>query len=687
MEKLFLKIINMSIISSYVILFVILIRLLLKKAPKIYSYILWLVVFLRLIFPFSFKSIFSLMPINTNTIPKDIIYSQTPEIQSGITVIDGIVNNRLPVPIVGASVNPMQIWISLGQWIWILGIIVLGVYSIVSTIKLSKKLNSSKLLRANIYENSSIDIPFVFGIVKPQIYVPFGLSEAEKSYIIKHEETHIKRFDHIIKFLAFIIVSMHWFNPLVWLAFFLMSKDMELSCDESVIREMGHEIKKDYSKSLLSLSTRRIIGGSPLAFGGKNTKSRIKNILNYRKPKFWMSLIGIIIVVVVAIGLLSNPKKIIPSGIDINNPVKVEDYAWKLIEQDIAMYENPEGPWEGFKIIDSEITKLEKIARFNDILSSPVEIWSLEYKFKPDDITKVALPGGMEEIDGWFTGPTGMGYPILAFSLEDNDMKYLGHFFENEMGMETLAKQEITLRQMLETQGLLPNETYQGNHVIVNFPLSTGETCKLFLSQPVVQGDKGIWVVERWIDGIGNIYYEFPETDMKIMDYYEEQQGHFNNGEYSYLGNPLQAGYDFIVNILGQKQVKKDDLTIIDPATIEDFMDIIIEVGDSSKFTKDEINSAIQLVIKDFDFPASTLTKIWYDEEESDKFTKFYIEGGGGSVNGAKAENTIVLLTNFDVDDSGDNPVLNPGSTYEDYQWILIRDDKTSQWEIDDWGY
>lgn len=252
-----------------------------------------------------------MIPVSSKAVPSDIMYSPKPEIHSGITTIDKVVNNSLPAPAaeLGASINPIQIWISLGQLIWLAGILILLVYSVLTTLKLVRKLKSSKHLKGNIYEVNHIDTPFVFGLLRPKIYIPFGLSETEESYIIKHEETHIKRFDHIIKFISFIATMIHWFNPLVWLAFFLMGKDMELSCDEKVIAEMGSGIKKDYSHSLLSLSSsRRVIGCSPLAFGGENTKGRIKNILNYKKPKFWATLVGIIAIVVAVVGLLSNPK-------------------------------------------------------------------------------------------------------------------------------------------------------------------------------------------------------------------------------------------------------------------------------------------------------------------------------------------------------------------------------------------
>lgn len=309
MDQLFLKVINMSMTTSYVILLVILIRLLLKRVPKIYSYGLWLIVLFRLLVPFSFSSVFSMIPVNTNAIPADIMYAPKPEIHSGITLVDRVVNNSLPTPAVASSVNPIQVWLLIWECIWLAGILILLIYSIVSTLKLTKQLKSSKHLKGNIYLVNHIETPFVFGLLRPKIYLPFGLSEIEQSYMIKHEETHIKRFDHIIKFISFIATAIHWFNPLVWASFFLMGKDMELSCDEKVISEMGNEIKRDYSHSLLSLaSSRRIIGGSPLAFGGANTKGRIKNILNYKKPRFWASLVGIIVIIVAVIGLLSNPK-------------------------------------------------------------------------------------------------------------------------------------------------------------------------------------------------------------------------------------------------------------------------------------------------------------------------------------------------------------------------------------------
>ncbi len=572
MDKLFLQIINMSITASYVILFVIVVRLFLKKVPKIFSYALWGVAFFRLIFPFSFESIFSLISINTKTIPENIAYTQTPQIQSGITVVDGAVNRALPIPVVGVSVNPLQIWISLGSAIWITGLVVLLIYSIYTTLRLSKNLKCATHLYGNIYEIDTIKTPFVFGLVSPKIYLPNNLSKTEESYIIKHEETHINRKDYIIKFAAFLIVSIHWFNPIVWLAFYLMSEDMELSCDESVIKEMSYGIKRDYSNSLLSLSVgKRIVGGSPIAFGENNTKGRIKNILNYKKPKFWVIIVTTIVIIVLAVGLLSNPynKENIDKIEEANENKIVEDLAWEYIGKEIEMYES-----SNLKIIDKEITKLEKLSSFDNILSSPIDLWILDYKLKPENPDEVILAGGLEIIDGWLIDFGITGKPHLAFTYEDENLICLGNANAIEFDLDTFVSQETAIRIMLEHKGLLPNETYEGNHVVIKFSLSTGETAQLLLSQPVIQGNTGIWAVERWIDGNGSVYYvsPHPKEDIKIHAYYKDLQEQSDNGHKPWLLDPIEVGYDYIINSLGQILVKMDDLVVINPATIDDFL-------------------------------------------------------------------------------------------------------------------
>lgn len=498
------------------------------------------------------------------TVPQNMMYSQVPQIQSGITAIDQVVNNSLPAPaVVGSSVNPMQIWIALGEAVWLLGVAVLLAHSIFTAIWLYRKLKLANFISDNIYEIGGIKTPFVFGIFKPKIYLPTSLSENERVYIIKHEQTHIRRLDHIIKPVAFLVLSVHWFNPLVWVAFFLMSEDMELSCDESVIKQMGSDIKKDYSTSLLSLSTgRRTIGGCPLAFGENNTKGRIMNILNYKKPAFWVVIVVVIAVVAVCVGLMSNPQE---------EQLTVEDYANQFINQEISGYENSQ--LSDFKIIDSKIIKLEKITSFDTLFSSPLEVWRLEYRLKPNDINKVMLAGGMNEVDGWITEDSSMGKPMLIFSHKGSQFQYLGCTWSGEGDFTTIAGQETALRMFLEGENLLPHETYSGNHILIKFPLSTGETSQLFLSQPVVQGELGIWCVERWMDGTGNEYYVTPNTDILIIDYFKNLQKQCDDGHKLFLLDPLQVALDYINTEIGLngQNVSPQDLVVDYSATVADF--------------------------------------------------------------------------------------------------------------------
>ena len=308
-DSIFTHIVKMSFTASIVIAVVLVARLFLNKAPKVFSYALWSVVLIRLICPFSIKSILSLIPQKANNISQQIVTSNTPNtVVSAPPIINAPQMNVDPPTqvIVTKSIN----WLFVIEILWLVGILALITYSIISFIKLKKSLKYSLNYRDNIYLAQGLKSPFVMGIFSPKIYLPSNLTQEEKGYIILHEQMHIKRFDHIIKIISFLCLSMHWFNPLVWIAFFISGKDMEMSCDESVIKKLGNNVKKDYSTSLLSLATgKRIIGGTPLAFGEGQTKSRIKNILSYKKPRFWVALVCVLTVITVCVGLMTNPKE------------------------------------------------------------------------------------------------------------------------------------------------------------------------------------------------------------------------------------------------------------------------------------------------------------------------------------------------------------------------------------------
>ncbi len=335
----FLQVINMSYLGSIVIVFILAARLLLTKAPKKYSYILWAVVLIRLVVPISFESIFSLIPVNPTPIPNDILYDATPQINTGISYIDQGISGTLPASDVGASVNPMQVWIFLGSLLWISGIAVLLIYGIVSLRRIKIRLENASYESGNIYKSENVDTPFVLGLFQPKIYLPSALSEREKEYIVLHEKTHIKRFDHVVRFISYLVLCIHWFNPLIWMAFWLSGKDMEMSCDESVINQFGHGVKKEYSQSLLNLATGRTnYGMAPLAFGEGDTKGRIKNILNFKKPVFGFIGFTFFVIIVLAIGLLTNPEKIALPNASAVQTIEMEQYNEGLSLGPIVIY-------------------------------------------------------------------------------------------------------------------------------------------------------------------------------------------------------------------------------------------------------------------------------------------------------------------------------------------------------------
>ncbi len=311
MTDLFTDILNMSITASYVALVVISVRLILRKAPKIFSYALWSVVLFRLICPFSFSSGLSflgvLKPHNNNMVQN--VVTQQPIIQLSKESIKRVANNTLSAVTPIASENSMITVMDIAAVIWIVTIVILLIYSMVSYLKIKKRVRYATMGKDNIFESDRITTPFVLGFIHPKIYIPSHIKPSELTYVLQHEQTHIKRFDYLIKPFVFLVLIVHWFNPLMWLCYRLMSKDIEMSCDESVMRHTDVDIRGSYSKSLLALSVKQNGLFSPLAFGESNVKSRIKNVINYKKPVFWVGIIAVVAVVIVGVGLLTNPKE------------------------------------------------------------------------------------------------------------------------------------------------------------------------------------------------------------------------------------------------------------------------------------------------------------------------------------------------------------------------------------------
>ena len=317
MAGIFLKIVNMSISACWIVLAIILLRFVLKKAPKWINCVLWGLAGLRLVLPFSFESVFSLIP-SAETITK-VPDSPRPQINSGVSVIDNQINDYLQGNYFEGVTRPMGNFVDITTLlaiVWIIGIVALLIYTLVSFLRLKRKIGTAVLLRDNIYQSEAVVSPFVLGVIKPKIYLPFNMNGQDMNHVIAHEQAHIRRKDHFWKPLGFLILTLHWFNPMVWLGYILLCRDIELACDEKVVKDLNNEQRADYSEALLACSVnRRMIAACPLAFGEVGVKDRIKSVLNYKKPAFWIIVVAVVASIVVAVCFLTNPKEDTDLGI------------------------------------------------------------------------------------------------------------------------------------------------------------------------------------------------------------------------------------------------------------------------------------------------------------------------------------------------------------------------------------
>ncbi|TWH56785.1 beta-lactamase regulating signal transducer with metallopeptidase domain [Desulfitobacterium sp. LBE] len=316
-------VLNMSLTATYVAAVVILVRFFLKKAPKIFSYVLWSVVLFRLLCPFSLPSDFSLLGVVTANlrtqagvleyVPESRSMMPQPTIPSGDAGFEQGGEQQAAAALPPSSAmtrgETLAVGMEILSVIWLAGMVILISYSVLAYLKTKRLLQAATLIKDNIYESDRLSTAFVFGFIRPKIYVPLGVRGADLDYILAHEQTHIRRRDYLLKPLAFSAIILHWFNPVMWLSFVLMSRDMEMSCDESVLKRVGGEGKSEYAKSLLALSVKRsgLFTLSPLAFGESDVKSRVKNILNYKKPGFWVVILLAVAVGGMAFTLLVNP--------------------------------------------------------------------------------------------------------------------------------------------------------------------------------------------------------------------------------------------------------------------------------------------------------------------------------------------------------------------------------------------
>ena len=312
MAAVFLKLLNLSISASWLVLAVLVLRLVSKRSPKWMNVLLWGIVALRLMLPFSIESALSLIPSAETVSPAVVQFDPAPTITSGVSVIDNAVNPALSEHFAAAptmSVNPLYVWTEIAGWVWLIGLGAMLLYALVSYLRLRRRVSVSLCVRENIYLCDAISSPFILGVVKPRIYLPSGLDEVQRQNVLSHERAHLARRDHWWKPLGFALLAVYWFNPALWLAYTLLCRDIELACDERVIRTMDESAVKTYSTVLLACSMpRKAVITCPLAFGEIGVKERVRNALHYKKPAFWVVAASVAVCVVVAVCFLTNPE-------------------------------------------------------------------------------------------------------------------------------------------------------------------------------------------------------------------------------------------------------------------------------------------------------------------------------------------------------------------------------------------
>ena len=311
MAAVFLKLLNLSISASWLVLAVLVLRLVSKRSPKWINVLLWGIVALRLVLPFSIESALSLIPSAETVSPAVVQFDPAPTITSGVSIIDNAVNPSLSehfAAVPTMSVNPLYVWTEIAGWVWLIGLGAMLLYALVSYLRLRRRVSVSLPVQDHIYLCDAISSPFILGVVKPHIYLPSGLDEVQRQNVLSHERAHLARHDHWWKPLGFALLAVYWFNPVLWLAYALLCRDIELACDERVIRTMDESAVKTYSTVLLACSMpRKAVITCPLAFGEVGVKERVKNALHYKKPAFWVVAASVTVCIVVAVCFLTNP--------------------------------------------------------------------------------------------------------------------------------------------------------------------------------------------------------------------------------------------------------------------------------------------------------------------------------------------------------------------------------------------
>lgn len=466
MSALFLKILNLTINVSWLILAVIAARLLLKKAPRWISCLLWGLVAVRLLCPISLESVLSILP-SAKVVPDNIEMVQDPHIDSGVRIIDNAVNPVIEKsfsPDAASSVNPMQVVVFLGSILWLTGMVVMLLYALFSFILLRRKVRASVAMNDRVMECDEVDSPFILGIFRPEIYVPSGISEDTLELVIAHEEAHLKRHDHWWKPFGFVLLAVYWFNPLCWVAYILLCRDIEAACDEKVIKDKDREYMAAYSQALLDCSVnRRIITACPLAFGETGVKERVRGVLNYKKPAFWVIIVAVIACIIVAVCFMTNPKKAEPDPSILDEETR-RKYQYEIELNEMICDYAPD-------VIDSAttniITKDGIINSVNAVIFCSDKVKATEIQSGIGDAISDFLGIDSKSVFMAFVDQTGKPYLYYGASFEAGDvLENLGVKYEYADGVY-VVEGDMVFAYKKELSGRTPNAAYDTKYIVL----------------------------------------------------------------------------------------------------------------------------------------------------------------------------------------------------------------------------
>ena len=439
MADVFIKTLNMGIAASWLILAVVVLRILLKRAPKRFRLLLWAVVGLRLVLPVSIESALSLVP-SAQTLPEGVMYAAAPELNTGIAALNDAINPAFTAafaPEPAASANPLQVLLPVASVIWLAGAAVMLLWALVSWLRLRRRVAEAVRLEGNVYESERVASPFVLGLIRPRIYLPFGLDEGAREQVLTHERAHIARGDHVIKPLGWLILAVYWYNPLVWLAYALFCRDIELACDERVIRRLPVSVRADYSQALLDLSRpHHGVGACPLAFGESAVKCRVKSVLTYKRPAFWLIMLAAVLCIGAAVCFLTDPKAEADDSVqndshDYGIPITVtavlpENFPEQVLEFARGCAAQQAANMDYLKISAAEITELASYSEAELTDGGVACLFKLGAHYELAEPENVMPAGGMLIEGGWLTRADSGGDRFMLLRRDGDNWSYVG---------------------------------------------------------------------------------------------------------------------------------------------------------------------------------------------------------------------------------------------------------------------